>query len=128
MLTIERPSHITHYDDKAATEQSVQKRSHFESAVLKAYGIVPVHGCSSSSQGKSVVDLKPSQITWKRSDPVFTMKNETATSNRGENDSMRNQLMQNPFSPGQPWQCACSAAAVRTTEYEDVLKAFGVVL
>ena len=129
MLTIERPSHITHHDDKAAGDQSEQERSHFESAVLNAYGIIPAHGCCSSSQGKSVVYLKPRVIRSKGSEPVFNMQNETARSKRGKIDWMSINLIPNPFSPGQPWQGSWTAAEGRTKEYEkDVLKAFGIVL
>ena len=87
MLTIMRPSHTTHHND-ASKEKSQRKRSGYENAVLKAYGIVPVHEYPSSSQEESVADLKPSQARWKASDSSFTRKNETPNHKRRENDSI----------------------------------------
>ncbi|KAL9950997.1 hypothetical protein ACROYT_G043583 [Oculina patagonica] len=129
MLRMKRPSHTTHHTD-ASTEQSEQKRSQFENAVLKAYGIVPAYGCSSSPQGMSDVDLKPSQTRRKESDYSFALKNETASSKSEENDLINDKVIQNPFATGQPWQSAQTAVEVIETvleEYEkEVLKAYGL--
>ena len=118
MLKIQRPSHTTQHDENAATEQSKQKRPQYENGVLKAYGIVPVRGYSSNSQGKSV-DLKLSQTRWKRNDPSFTLKSELANHKSRKNDSMSKLARQ-------PWSSDRRATEVRTTKYEkDVLKAYG---
>ena len=111
-------SHTTLYSD----EQSEPKRSQFEHAVLKAYGIVAVHECS-------VADLRASQSKWKESRSSFTLKNEAATSKTRKDDMMNDIPTENPLEMGQPWQIARAAAEVRTRKYEeDVLKAYGLFL
>lgn len=126
MLKIKRPSHTTYHEDDPATHlQSGQKKLQYENAVLKAYEIVPVHGCF---QGK-YADLKPSQTRWKGDDSSFTLKNRTANHESRDNESMDDKLTQIPFSTRQPRASARRAVEVRTKNYEKhVLKAYGLIL
>ena len=127
MLAIKRPSYTTRHAEDAPTEQSERKRSQFENAVLKAYGIVSVHGCSSSSQGESAAVLKPSQIRWKGSHFTLTPMDEKVSYKSEENDAMNGKLMNNPFATGRPWKSARALDEVKTKKYEeDVMKAYGL--
>ena len=122
MLMIRRPSHTTYHND-AKKGKSQPQRSGYEYAVLKAYGIVPVHEYSSSSQEESVTDLKPNQNRWKASDSSVIRKNETPNQKSRGNDSINDKLKQNQFETGQ----ARTAAQTRKKLYEnDVLKAYGL--
>ena len=122
MLTIRRPSHATHHNDPEKGK-SQRQRSSYENAVLKAYGIVPVHEYSSSSQEESVTDLKPSQARWKARDSCVTWKNETPSHKSRVNYSINDKQTQNQLETGQ----ARTAAQAWKKEYEnDVLKAYGL--
>ena len=122
-----RSSHTAFHNDDAPA-QSEQERSQFENAVLKAYGIVAVHECSASFQGKPVADLRSSQGRWKKRESSLDLSNET-TSSKGTKDVSMNDIMtRTPFAVGQPWQIARAAAEVRTKNFEeDVLKAYGLL-
>lgn len=122
MLTIRRASHATQHNGPEK-EKSQRQRSSYENAVLKAYGIVPVHEYSSSSQEETVTDLKPSQVRWKASDSSVTWKNETPSHKSRGNGTINDKQAKNPFETGQ----ARTAAQAKKKEYEnDVLKAYGL--
>ena len=122
MLTIRRPCHTGHHND-LEKEKSQRQRSGYEDAVLKAYGIVPVHEYSSNTQEESDVDLKPHQKRGKTSDSSVTRKNETTNQKSRGNKSINDKLTKNPFGTVQ----ARTAAQARMKEYaSDVLKAYGL--
>ena len=122
MLTIRRPSQTTHHNN-AKKGKSQRQRPGYEYAVLEAYGIVPVHEYSSSSQEESVTDLKPNQKRWKASNSSVTRKNETPNQKIRGNDSINDKLTKNLFETGQ----VRTEAHARKKEYEnDVLKAYGL--
>ena len=122
MLRIRPPSRTAHHNDPEK-ENSQRQRSSYESAVLKAYGIISVHEYSLSSQEESVADLKPSQARWKTSNSSVTWKNETPSHNSRGKDPINKEQTQNSCETGQ----ARTAAQARMKEYEsDVLKAYGV--
>ena len=130
MLTMKHPCHTAlHNDDDAPTQQSGPKRSKFENAVLKAYGIVFVHEGFSSSKAKSLADVIPSQSKGKESGSSFTMRKKAASFTSRKDASMTDIPKQTPFAVGQPWQTARVPAEVRTKKYEkEVLKAYGLFL
>ena len=120
MLTIRRPSHTTQRYDP---EKDNSQRSSYEDAVLKAYGIVPVHEYSSSSHEETVTDLKPSQARWRASDSSVSWRNETSNHKSRGNDSINDKQTKNPFEMGQ----SRTAVQAKRREYENnVLKAFGL--
>lgn len=123
MLTITPPSRTAHHNDPEK-ENSQRQRSSYENAVLKAYGIVPMHEYSSSSEEDSVADLKPSQARWKASNSSVTWKNETSNYKSRGNDVIKDERTQNSCENG---QARTAAQARKKAEYEnDVLKAYGL--
>ena len=121
MLTI-RPASRTARHNDPEKENSQRQRSSYANAVLKAYGIVPVHEYSSSSQEESIADLTPGQARWKASNSFVIRKKKTPNHSRG-NDPINYEQTQSSFQTGQ----ARTAAQARRKEYEnDVLKAYGL--
>lgn len=122
MLTI-RPSNCAARHNDPEKENSQRQRSSYANAVLKAYGIVPVHEYSSNSQEESVADLKPSQARWKASNSSVTWKNDTPRHKSRANDPINYEQTQNSLEMRQ----TRTAAQARKKEYEkDVLKAYGL--
>ena len=122
MLRIRPPSRTARHNDPQK-ENSQRQRSSYANAVLKAYGIVPVHEYPSSSQEESVADLKPSQARWKASKSSVSWKKDTPRHKSRGNDPIKYEQTQNSLEMRQ----TRTAAQARKTEYEeDVLKAYGL--